>query len=63
MDYVVFRLQGRDRIEALEAHVLARAYVDAWRALYLCEPVGEHAIEGLGLGIDFGRRPRARVTH
>lgn len=61
MDYTVFRLYDRDRVDALEAHVLARAYVEAWRAMYLCEPVGEHAIEPLGLGIDFGRRFRARV--
>jgi len=58
MDYRVFRLRDGDPIEALEAHVLARAYVDAWRALYLCEPIGEHAIDSLGLAIDFGRRAR-----
>jgi hypothetical protein len=60
MHYTVFRLCDGDRVEALEAHVFVRAYVDAWRALYLCEPVGAHAIESLGLAIDFGR-PRARV--
>ena len=44
----------RAPIDTLEAHVLARAYDAAWRALYLCEPVGQHAIESLGLAIDFG---------
>jgi len=58
MDYTLFRLCDGDPIDALEAHVLARAYVDAWCALYLCEPIGEHAIESLGLAIDFGRRAR-----
>ena len=58
MDYVLFRLHDGDRIDTLEAHVLARAYLDAWRALYLCDPIGEHSLENLGLGIDFGRRSR-----
>ena len=58
MGYVLFRLSDRHRIDTLEAHVLARAYVDTWRALYLFEPVGEHALENLGIGIDFGRRAR-----
>jgi hypothetical protein len=57
-DYNLFRLYDGNRIDTLEAHVLARAYVDAWRALYLCEPFGEHTLESLGLGIDFGRYGR-----
>jgi len=56
LDYRLFSLSDREPIEALEAHVLARAYGAAWRALYLCEPVGEHVIEPLGLAIDFGFR-------
>ena len=58
MDYQLFRLSDSSPVEALEAHVLVRAYVDAWRALYLCEPFGEHTIESLGLAIDFGRQAR-----
>jgi hypothetical protein len=58
MDYHLFRLHDGNCIDTLEAQVLARAYVDAWRALYLCEPIGEHFIETLGLGINFGGRPR-----
>ena len=54
MDYSVFTLRDRAPVDALEAHVLARAYGDAWYALYLCEPVGEHVIKGLDLAIDFG---------
>jgi hypothetical protein len=54
MDYSLFRLCDSGPIDALEAHVLARAYHAAWRALYLCEPVGHHVIESLGLAIDFG---------
>ena len=54
MDYRLFRLSDSEPIETLEGHVLARAYDAAWRALYLCEPVGQHVIAGLGLTIDFG---------
>ena len=54
MDYSLFRLGNGEPFETLEAHVLARAYGVAWRALYQCEPVGRHVIEGLGLAIDFG---------
>ena len=54
MNYRLFRLCDSESIETLEGHVLARAYDAAWRALYLCEPVGQHTIESLGLAIDFG---------
>ena len=50
----IFRLCDDTRIDSLEAYVLARAYDATWRSLYLCEPVGQHAIKGLGLAIDFG---------
>ena len=53
-EYSVFRLCDSEPIDALEAHVLARAYGEAWYALYLCEPVGQHVINGLALAIDFG---------
>jgi hypothetical protein len=54
MDYSLSRLRDSEPIDALEAHVLARAYGDAWFAFFLCEPVGHHVIEGLDLAIDFG---------
>jgi len=60
MEYRLFRLCDSEPIDTLEAHVLVRAYVAAWRALYLCEPFGQHAIESLGLAIDFGRRSGRR---
>ena len=55
MDYSLSRLCDSEPVNALEAHVLARAYREAWRALYVCEPVGRHTIESLGLAIDFAR--------
>ena len=56
MDYRLFRLRDSEPVDALEAHVLVRAYDAAWRALYLCDPAGQHIIESLGLAIDFGPR-------
>ena len=54
MDCRLFRLSDHAPIETLEGYVLARAYDSAWRSLFLCEPVGRHVIESLGLAIDFG---------
>jgi hypothetical protein len=56
MDYALFRLCDSEPIETLEGLVLARAYEAAWRALYLCAPVGQHTIKSLGVVIDFGSR-------
>jgi hypothetical protein len=54
MEYSLFHLGNGEPVDALDAHVLARAYDAAWRALHRCEPVGQHTIESLGLAIDFG---------
>ncbi len=61
MDYSVFRicysvvrLRDSEPVDTLYAHVLARAYWEAWRALHSEEPVGRHAIQDLDLAIDFG---------
>ena len=62
MDYSLSRLCDSGPIDALEAHVFARAYHAAWCALYLCEPVGQHTIESLGVAIDFGPYG-SRVRH
>lgn len=56
MDYKLTSLSDSEPVDAMAAHVLARAYEAAWHALYLCEPVGRHDIEALGLAIDFGHR-------
>jgi hypothetical protein len=60
MNYRLFRLCDGARIDTVEGHVLVRAYGAVWRALYLCEPVGQHVIENLGLAIDFGARGSRR---
>ena len=54
IDCRLFRLCDSEPIETLEGYVLTRAYYAAWRALHLCEPVGQHSMEKLGLAIDFG---------
>ena len=54
MEYRLSNLCDSEPIDALEAHVLARAYGEAWSAFYLCDPVGQHVIKGLDLAIDFG---------
>lgn len=51
--YSVVRLGDNEPVDALYAHVLARAYWEAWRALHSHEPVGRHAIQDLDLAIDF----------
>jgi hypothetical protein len=59
MEYRLSNLRDSEPIDAMEAHVLALAYNEAWRALNRCEPAGQHVIESLGLAIEFG----PRVTH
>lgn len=54
MEFRVFRLGDSEPIATVEGFVLANAYAATWRALYLCEPVGEHTINSLGVVIDFG---------
>ena len=60
LDYRLYRLGDGEPVDALEAHVLARAYDAAWRALYLCDPAGRHVIEALGLAIEFAPGERRR---
>jgi hypothetical protein len=52
VDYTMRSLSGNE-IESLAAHVLARAYRDAWFVLHGEEPFGPHVIVGLDLIIEF----------
>jgi hypothetical protein len=61
MDYSLYRSLDREPVDALEAHVLARAYRAAWRALRSSEPRHRHLIGSLDLVIDFGRAYRGPV--
>ena len=40
--------------ETVELHVLARAYYEAWCAIYRQAPAGLHRLDLLGAAIDFG---------
>jgi hypothetical protein len=42
-----------ERIDALELHLLARAYYAAWKRVHQSEPIHEHAIPSLNLLIYF----------
>jgi hypothetical protein len=54
MEYSMYRPHDREPVDALEAHVLARAYRAAWRVLQGSEPRHRHLIGSLDLIIDFG---------
>jgi len=60
MDYRVINLSSGEDEDSTEAHVFARAYRGAWRAIYGSEPVGRHQVAALGFVVDFGGRTPAR---
>ena len=62
MSFRVFTLSSGDPLDTVEMHVLAKAYRAAWRAQYASEPTGAHAIERLGVVIDFGREDASAQT-
>ena len=53
MNYRTFKKSSRKRLDALELHLLARAYYAAWWRVHNSEPILEHAIPSLDLLIDF----------
>ena len=62
MDYRVFSMSSGEDENSTEAHVFARAYRGAWRAIYGSEPAGRHQVAALGFVVDFGARAPARVA-
>ena len=58
MTYRVLRFAGGEPVHVPEAHALASAYAEAWRALRGSEPSGRHVIGGLGLIVEFGTTTR-----
>jgi len=53
MNYRVMKQHSFERIDALELHLLARAYYAAWKRVHDSEPIHEHAIPSLNLLIYF----------
>jgi len=47
IDYRAYTYSSGEPLDAVEMHVLARAYRAAWRALFARDPVGAHTIPGL----------------
>ena len=62
MDYRVFSMSSGEDEDSTEAHVFARAYRGAWRAIHGCEPAGRHEVAALELVMDYGARAPARVA-
>ena len=60
MDYRVINISSGEDEDSTEAHVFARAYRGAWRAIYGSEPAGRHQVAALGFVVDFGGRTPAR---
>lgn len=60
MNYRILKKSSYERLDALELHLLARAYYAAWRRVHDSEPIHEHAIPSLDLLIFFEPvKPRA----
>jgi hypothetical protein len=60
LEYSIFSWPAMDPLDAIEMHVLARAYWAAWRSLHARDPAGRHVIASLDVVIVFGNRPQPR---
>jgi hypothetical protein len=61
MDYRIFSMSTGEEESSTEAHVFARAYRGAWRAIHGTEPIGRHQLPGVGLVFEFGPQAPAPV--
>lgn len=62
LDYWIFSISHGELEKSAAAHVLARAYRDAWRAKNLTEPEGAHHFGTLDLVICYGGYSPPRVA-
>jgi hypothetical protein len=53
MNHYGYRIDLREEEQRVELHVLARAYRDAWLALKLRPPAGQHRLDSLGITIEY----------
>ena len=58
MNYKISCFSTGKPVDALQMHVFARAYQDAWRIVHTGEPLGTHTIEELDLVIEFAEEER-----
>jgi hypothetical protein len=47
MQYSVYTHSTGEPLDAVDMHVLARAYRAAWRCMFLRDPVGPHVLRAL----------------
>lgn len=53
MIYRILKQDSRESLDAIELHVLARAYYAAWRHVHQKAPLDEHALPALKLVIEY----------
>jgi hypothetical protein len=53
MEYSIFTHSSGEPIDAVDLHVLARAYRAAWRTVFARNPVGAHVIAALDVTFVF----------
>lgn len=53
MIYRILKQTTQEPLDAMELHVLVRAYSAAWQHIHESEPIRQHAIPSLDLLIDF----------
>ena len=67
VEYRIFSYSDGEPLDAIEMHVLARAYRAAWRAMFARDPTGAHMIPGLDLLFVFeardARHPQDARSH
>ncbi len=62
MDYWIFSISSGELEKSSAAHVLARAYREAWRVKKLTEPEGAHHFNPLDLVICYGGYSPPRIA-
>ena len=60
MNYSIYTHSSGEPLDAVEMHVLARAYRAAWRALFAREPVGPHVLRALDVMFVYAVEPPDR---
>jgi len=53
MRYRILNQATQEPLDALELHVLVKAYSAAWQNIHQSRPIRQHALPSLGLLIDF----------